>query len=170
MRNIVVVECVSTGINFIQDIINNNYTPIVLETNIEEDESYDFYKNFRISCYEKIKDDFELIHEKDTYKETLEMVRKYNPLLVIPGSERGVILATKLASDLNLLGNPVENIDAMTLKDKMQERLAEKGLRHIRGKTIHSIEEAIEYYDEEGLNEVVIKPTMDHGQLVLEYV
>ena len=75
------------------------------------------------------------------------MVKKYDPLLVIAGSEKGVILATKLANDLNLKCNPIENLEAMTLKDKMQERIAENGLRHIRGQVIYSIEEEIEYYD-----------------------
>ena len=40
----------------------------------------------------------------------------------------------------------------------MHERLAEAGLRHIRGKVVTSIEEAIEFYDSQSLKEVVIKP------------
>ncbi len=68
------------------------------------------------------------------------MVRGYNPLLVIPASEKGVILATRLADDLNLLGNSYKNIDSLTLKDKMQEKIAESGLRHIRGQVITSVE------------------------------
>ena len=56
----------------------------------------------------------------------LEMVRKLDPLLIVPGTEDGVILATKLANDLNLLCNPIENLDAITLKNEMQNRLAEK--------------------------------------------
>ena len=31
MRNIVIVECISTGINYIEDIINRGYNPVVLE-------------------------------------------------------------------------------------------------------------------------------------------
>ena len=165
MRNIVIVECISTGINFIQDIVNRNCNPIVLETRIEEHDDYGLYKNLRISEYGRIPEDFLLLEEKESYDETLEMIRGYDPLLVIPGSERGVILATKLANDLNLKGNPIENLDAMTLKDKMQEKLAEKGLRHIRGKTVRSVEEAIEYYDEEGLTEVVVKPVYSAGSV-----
>ena len=165
MKNIIIVECMSTGVNFIQDIINNNYNPIVLETKVEDNAGTDFYKKMRLLFYEEIKEDFKLISEKDNYNETLEMVREYNPSIIIPGSERGVRLATKLANDLNLKCNPIENLDAITLKDKMQEKIAEKGLRHIRGKAIHSIEEAIKYYDEEGLKEVVIKPTYSAGSV-----
>ncbi|WP_407377694.1 ATP-grasp domain-containing protein [Methanobrevibacter sp.] len=74
------------------------------------------------------------------------------------GNERGVILSTKLSNDLGLLGTPIENLEAMTLKDKMHERLAEAGIRHIRGKVVTSIDEAVEFYEAESLKEVVIKP------------
>ena len=165
MRNIVVVECASTGTNFIQDIVNRGYNPIVLELKVPDTEDGEIYNSMVHSGYKTIKVDFEVINEKDTYEETLEMVREYDPLLVIPGSEKGVILATKLANDLNLKCNPIENLDSFTLKDKMQEKIAEKGLRHIRGKVVHSIEEAIDYYDEQNFEEVVVKPTYSAGSV-----
>ena len=51
----------------------------------------------------------------------------------------------------------------MTLKDEMHKRLAQHGLRHIRGKRVKSIEEAVEFYDEASLSEVVIKPIYSAG-------
>ena len=63
-----------------------------------------------------------------------------------------------MANDLDLLCNPIENIDALTLKDEMQNKLAENGIRSIKGKVVRSVEEAIEYYDEEGFHGVVVKP------------
>ena len=163
MRNIIIVECMSTGINFIQDIININCNPVILQTKVEDTEDSQNYQSIFMNYFNSIEDDVELIHEKDNYDETLSMVREYDPLLILPGSERGVKLATILANDLNLKCNPIESLDAITLKDKMQERIAEHGLRHIRGKAIHCIEEAVEYYDEEGLDEVVVKPTYSQG-------
>ena len=118
--------------------------------------------------YDSIDDEFDMIFERDTYEETLEAVKKYNPKLIVPGNEHGVILATKLANDLNLLCNPIENLDALTLKDKMQEKIAEAGLRYIRGKTVKSIDEAIEFYDSEELGEVVLKPLIPHH--VMEFI
>lgn len=165
MRNVVVVEAGSTGMNFIRDIIQRNLNPVVLDLKDGSSEEESIYKEVIHSCLESIDEDFELIYEKDTYEETLEMVREYDPLLVVPGSEGGVSTATKLANDLGLLCNPIENLDAMTLKDKMQEKIAEKGLRHIRGRVVKSVEEAIEYYDEEGLSEVVVKPTLSAGSV-----
>ena len=159
MRNIVVVECISTGTNYIQDIVARNYNPIVLEmAESGDNEEALLYKKIVHDSYERIKHDFDLIHEKDTYEETLAMVKELDPVLVVPGNEKGVILATKLANDLNLLCNPIENLDAFTLKNEMQNRLAENNLRSIRGRVVKSVEEAIDYYDSEGLKEVVVKP------------
>lgn len=166
MRNIIVVEVGSTGANFIRDIINRNHNPIGLQLNVDEvTEGNKEYKQLLDVQLNSIDADFEIIYEKDSYEETLEMVRGYDPLLVIPASERGVILATRLADDLNLLGNPYKNIDYLTLKGKMQEKIAENGLRHIKGQVITSVEQAIEYYDSEGLEEVVVKPVYSAGSV-----
>ncbi len=51
----------------------------------------------------------------------------------------------------------------MTLKDKMQEILKEKGLRSIKGQLVNSLEEAIDFYDSENLKKVVIKPSYSAG-------
>ena len=104
-----------------------------------------------------------MIYERDTYEETLEAVRKFDPLLIVPGNERGVVLATRLSNELGLLCNSIENLDAMTLKNEMHNRLAQRGLRSIKGKVVHSLEEALEFYDSENLSEVVIKPTYSAG-------
>lgn len=142
----------STGINYVQDIIDRNCNPVILEVKPFDDteEAREYQKEVEEE-YKLIEADYDLIYEKDSYEETLEMVRKLDPLLIVPGTEDGVILATKLANDLNLLCNPIENLDAITLKNEMQNRLAEKNLRHIRGKLVSSVEEAIEFYDKEGL-------------------
>ncbi|MBO5151313.1 MAG: ATP-grasp domain-containing protein [Methanobrevibacter sp.] len=159
MRNIVVVQCKSTGINYIQDIIDRNCNPVILEMNAFSDtEEAEMHLKEVRSGYNLINADYDLIYEKDTYEETLEMVKKLDPLVVVPGTEDGVRLATKLANDLNLLCNPIENLDAITLKNEMHKRLAENNLRSIRGRIVTSVEEAIEYYDSQHLDEVVIKP------------
>lgn len=163
MRNIVVVECRSTGTNFIEDIANSGYYPVILETKVADTEKAKYYEEHRREGYCDIKHDFELISELDSYEETLEMVKKYDPILVLPGNEKGVILASKLAYDMNLLCNPIESIDAMTLKHEMQNCLAEYGIRSIKGKNVTSLEEAVEFYDKENLKEIVIKPVYGSG-------
>ncbi|WP_407461565.1 ATP-grasp domain-containing protein [Methanobrevibacter sp.] len=159
MENIIIVECMSTGIYFVQDIVDRNYNPIVLDSKLIDNEVGRTYNHHKQEDLKLITEDYTLITEKDTYEETLEMVREYDPVLILPGSERGVALATRLANDLNLLSNSYDNIEAMTLKDKMQERLKENGLRSIRGQVVKSVEEAIEFYESEDLKKVVIKPS-----------
>ena len=159
MRNIIIVQCSSTGVNFVQDIIDRNYNPVVLEMQaLGDSEEAELYIEEIREEYDGIEADFDMIYERDTYEETLEAVRKFDPILIVPGTEEGVILATRLSHDLGLLGNPIENIDAMTMKDEMHNRLKEKGLRSIKGQVVTSVDEAVEFYDSEGLKEVVIKP------------
>lgn len=157
MRNIVVVDCQSTGINFIDDIYNRHYNPVVLELIPDIHEDIGGYRQKMDLEYGRSDYDFEVIQEKDSYEETLEMVRKLDPLLVLAGSNDGVFLATKLSNDLDLLGNPIESIDAITVNDETQKRLAENALRYIKSKVIFSVGEAIDFYDSEELNEVVIR-------------
>lgn len=165
MRNIVVVEASSTGFNYIRDIVNRNFNPVVLDMKVEGTEANKAYKEMVHGTYENIDVPYEMVYEKDTYEETLEMIREYDPLLVIPGSEKAVRIATRLANDLNLKCNPIENLDAITLKDKMQEKIKEAGLRYIKGQVVRSVEEAIEYYDAECLDEVVVKPVYSAGSV-----
>ena len=120
MRNIIIVQCTSTGKNYVQDIINRKCNPIVLELKVKNDSKEAMENLQKIRDGYKSLENFELIYEQDTYEDTLEMVKQYDPLLIIPGTEEGVILATKLSNDLNLLCNPIENLDAMTLKNEMQ--------------------------------------------------
>ena len=163
MKNIIVVECISTGKNFIGDIINRGYNPIVLHLKDSDTESGKKFGEHVLEEYKLIPYEFDMIYEKDTFEETLEEVRKANPILIVPGNERGVVLAARLSHELGLLGNSIENLDAMTLKNEMHKRLAQRGLRSIKGKVIHSLDEALEFYDSENLGEVVIKPTYSAG-------
>ena len=163
MKNIIVVECISTGKNFIEDIINRGYNPIVLHLKNSNTESGKKFGEHVLEEYKQIPYEFDMIYEKDTFEKTLEEVKKFNPILIVPGNERGVVLATRLSNKLGLLSNSIENLDAMTLKNEMHNRLAQRGLRYIKGKVINSLDDALEFYDSENLKEVVIKPTYSAG-------
>lgn len=136
MRNIIVVECISTGKNYIGDIVNRGYNPIVLHLKDSDTEDGKNFGQHVLEKYSRIPYDFDMIYEKDTFEETLEEVRKANPILIVPGNERGVVLAARLSHELGLLSNSIENLDAITLKNEMHNRLAQKGLRSIKGKVI----------------------------------
>ncbi len=169
MRNIIVVDCISTGKNFVEDIINRGYNPILLDLKVADTKDGRDFAEFVIDNYKSINHDYEMIYEMDTYEETLEMVKEYDPLLIVAGYERGVPLATKLSEDLGLLGNSVENLEAMTDKAKMQERIAEYGLRSLKGKVVNNLKGAMAFYDNEGLEEVVIKPNYGDGSTNIRF-
>ena len=169
MRNIIIVECISTGINFVEDIINRGFNPILLDLKVSDTQNGRDFAEFVINEYKRIPHDVEMIYEQDTFEETLEEVRKYDPYLIVAGHERGIALATKLSEELGLLGNSSENLPAMTLKDKMQERIAEYGLRSIKGKVVCSLDEAIEFYDSQHFKEVVVKPNYTSGSINVHF-
>ena len=98
MRNIVIVECISTGINYIEDIINRGHNPVVLEPKRIDTEVGREYQKMVENEYKRIKYDFDIISEKDSYEETLAMVKELDPLLVLPGNEKGVIFSYKIVS------------------------------------------------------------------------
>ena len=163
MKNILVVECVSTGLNYIEDIIQRGYNPVALSVRVGEDAQ--IYAKVVEDSLKRIPYPFDKIKEQDTYEETLELVRSYNPVVIVPGSEGGVVLANRLAQDLGLKGNPMDRIDAMTKKNAMQEALKEAGCRYIRGKVVGSAEEAKEYCLENGFHTAVVKPLESAGSM-----
>ena len=159
MRKIVVVEAISSGANYIADIIKRGYEPVSLQRKFDPDSKfYNDMLSCRQSAGEKYPCEPLTMEECDVYEETLEMVRGLDPVLVIPGSEYGVELATQLADDLGLPGNPYKNIDMYTKKSAMHAALINAGVRGIRGRLVKTYEEACAFMKEIGSENVVVKP------------
>lgn len=157
-KKIVIAEYVSTGINFVYDVLSRGYEPVLLDcTYIASDEDLVYFRELRASVKAKLPKGLTIIEENPDYNAVLEQVRALNPILVIAGSEFGVPYATRLAEDLGLPGNPARNLKAMTEKDSMHQALKDYGIRYIRGQVISSLEEARNYYKELGTPHVVIK-------------
>lgn len=161
--NIVIVEGISTGYNFIEDIIKRGYEPVVLETRFADPEAEKFFAAYRKRCYGMYPREVTIIPAGATYEDDLEAVRKYDPVLILAGEEHGVDRATRLADDLGLPGNPYSDIDKFTMKSAMHQALADNGVRSIRGKLVSSLEEAEEYVRSLGHENVVVKPTVGAG-------
>ena len=159
MENIIIVETFSTGCNFIADICARGYHAVSLEMKCSD------IDEIRTKGYSQIEYDFELIKEQDTYEETLELVRSYNPICILPGSELGVGMATRLADSLGLWGNPASIINAMTTKNGMHEALESAGVRSIQGKIVYSEEEARNFCRENNLTRAVVKPLQSAGSV-----
>ncbi len=158
MRNIVVVSCVSTGKNFLNDIRCRGYMPVVVDVPfVGTEETVKPMQAMQESIYAGMSRDIPIIRGYGSYDELLARVREYEPLLVLAGSEFGVPCATRLAEDLGLPCNPSSRIPAMTQKAEMHKALKEYGIRCIEGRIISSVEDAMEFYDSLGTDDFVIK-------------
>ncbi len=165
-RNIVIVEIVSTGFNYVEDVLARGYQPVVVEAlypGTEEDRA-PFLEAQEIAR-QRLPEGTPCIRANKDYNVILEQVRKYNPIIVVAGSEFGVELATHLGSDLGLPSNPWSIISKMTRKNEMQQALADYGIRSIRGRVVHSVEEAEAFYKELNTTNTVIKRVRGAGTL-----
>ena len=163
-RSIVIVEPFSTGFNLIDDVRARGYQPVaVVAPSLGTDEDRETFHQVKEMFLIRLPEEVPVIDENPNYEEVLEEVRKYDPLLVIAGSDFGVELATRLASDLGLRGNKWANIDKMTKKSEMHQALADYGIRYIRGRIVNSEEGAKAFYEELGTPHVVVKPTRGAG-------
>ncbi|MBQ7266083.1 MAG: ATP-grasp domain-containing protein [Firmicutes bacterium] len=160
MRNIIIVEAVSTGYNLVEDARRRGYNPIVLE--YAENEGGDI-KDMRKAAYARFYKYPQIIKASKNYAETLAEIKKYHPILVVASSDHGIELASRLSEDLGLLGNPYKTVAAMTRKDAMHEALKKAGIRYIKGKVIKTAEEAVAFCQENGFSTAVIKPLQSSG-------
>jgi len=170
-KKIVIVECISSSANYIRDIVDEGYEPVLMELPVPEKERqisriwHDLCIDaFYLSLYPDAKPP-RIIQASENYEENLEMVRELDPVLVLPGGDEGVIIATRLSHDLGLVSNDPENLPKMRCKSVAQEMLRQNGIRSIYGKTVSTLEEALEFYQSLGSDRIVIKP-IDGGASV----
>ena len=157
MELILIVDAMSTGENFIMDIVQRDFRPAVI---------WSWHNEAVFAALSESRKGVELVYdgladfytEDPDYEKTLSMVKELSPKLILPGSDMGVELATRLADDLGLPGNPYSRIDNYTNKNIMHRMLLEHGVRGVRGKVVHNWEETIGYYREEGFEGCVLKP------------
>ena len=163
-KKVMVVLCASSAINYIEDIRNAGYEPVILEPSIPGVPPAEVRKELEAE-YAHIKGERPAIYAASpNYGETLEMVRTIAPCCIIPGTDFGLELATTLAHDLGLPGNNPERLPYMREKDKMQEAVKAAGLRSIRGKVVTTVEDGIAYFREELKGKsAIVKPLRSAG-------
>ncbi len=159
-NTIIVVEARSSGVSYISDIRKMGYEPIIMEVPVPNDPE----EGWRALSYTLNGESVpEIITTQPDYDKTLEMVRGIDPVLIIPGSDNGINLATQLSQDLGLKGEDPERLPYMRKKDLMQEAVRAYGLRSIHSKRISTEEEAVAYYREQANKKAVIKPISGAG-------
>jgi hypothetical protein len=154
---IVVTEPMSTAFNFLEDIRERGYEPVVLESFIPEGYARDLMDEERRIKYSRIDHPVQIIKADADYEVSLRKVRALDPLLVIVGGEEGVILGTRLAEDLGMAGNSFSDIAKMTEKSIMHKALKDAGMRYIRGEEVSSCEDCLSFLKKTGTGDVVLK-------------
>jgi biotin carboxylase len=165
-KPIVIIECISTSVNYIHDIIEEGYEPVLMELPVPVEQQamsrlfHDFcLKDLYLNLYPGAKPP-RILQASEDYEETLELVRKLDPVLVLPGGDDGVILATRLAHDLKLVSNDPRNLPKMRNKDVAQEMLKQNGVRSIRGISTTDLDEALQFYHSIEDGRIVVKPNV----------
>lgn len=156
-KKILVAEPMSTSFNFLDDIRQRGYEPVILESYIPEGYARRLMDAERKIKYARINYPITIIKENPDYAITLQEVRHLDPLLILVGGEEGVVIGTRLADDLGLPGNPFSNITKMTQKSVMHKTLKEAGLRYIDGKEVSSWEDCLFFLEKSGNENLVLK-------------
>lgn len=164
MANVLIVDAISTGQNYIFDILETGHTPVVMYSKMNKEANPLLFVE-RKELANKYSKYAKYYDEQDTFEKTLELAKKINPIFVLPGTEEGVPLATKISDALALPGNKANRIEFFTHKDKMQEALKDYGIRYLRGKIVHSVEEALDFYKSEEFTSCIIKPVCSAGSV-----
>ena len=156
-RKIVIIECISSSVNYISDIREMGFEPVLME--IWRPAKTREAKRKWLDDYYALNGDVipEIIHAPQNYKDILALMKQINPILILPGACHAVYLATKLAADMGLPGNNPKNLDAMTNKYDMQYALKSAGLRYIDTAKIYKLEDALQFYRKKGNKPVIVK-------------
>ena len=158
-QKIVIVECYSSSVNYIHDIRERGYEPVLLECYAPKEEQKEIRK-INDKAYAFNGDSCPLIlMVNKRYEETLNLIRELSPLLILPGSDPGLELSLRLSSDLGLKSNPLSILWNLRDKYVTQNALKSAGIRHIKSRIVNTEEEAVDFYRKEQGKKVVIKPT-----------
>lgn len=149
---VIIVECVSTSVNYIKDLQDQGYDPICLELR-SINKQFPHAHAYTVFGARQPK----VITDESTYAKTLKKVKALKPVLILPGADHGLKLATKLTHDLNLVGNKLSDLPMMKDKYLCQEALKAHGLRHIEGIRYSTWEKALEFFNKHD-KKVVVKP------------
>jgi len=165
-RNIVVIEAVSSGVNYIHDINEMGYNPVCVELYHEDEDEREQMRFLHDFNYSLVCDNSpDIIMADESYEKTFEMIKELDPILIIPGSDLGIPWANKMSYELGLPANNPELLDKMMDKRCMQESIRNSNLRYIRSKVITSFEEAKEFISETDSSKVVVKPAIGRASV-----
>ena len=169
-KAIVIVEAISTGLFYEQDILDRGYLPLLIYPYIQgSQEEKRAYENVREACRKQLSEQTVLIADDGNPDHLLAALSPYEIVCVLAGSEMGVVLADWLAQKLRLPGNPPSSSLLHLDKDLMQQALQAHHLRSIRGKVVRTLQEVRDWWEELSVSHVVLKHVAGAGTAGLHY-
>ena len=153
MQYMVIVECISSGILYVDEIISRGYKPLVVNVNMDTEE----INGYRELVAKRYSDRVEYIDEGDDFDDFISRLKKYDIVAAFPGSEAGVRLADRIVDALGLRGNDVKTTYLRCNKAGMYEALGKAGIRRIESTHVKSEDDIRKFWKEYDLDTCVLK-------------
>ena len=153
MKYICVVECISTGRAYINDIIAKGYKPLIVNTQGATEHMI----LYRETLAKELEGKAEFIEEDPDFDAFIQKLKAYDIEFVFPGSEYGVRLADRIISALGLRGNDASTTYLRCTKAGMDEALKRAGIRRIMTTRVTCENDIIKFWDENDLDKIVLK-------------
>ena len=156
-RKIVIIQCISSSVNYISDIRDMGFEPVLMELWVPESKKES--KRKWHDDYYSLNGDIlpDIFQESEKYEDNLELLKKLDPVLIIPGSDDAIEIAMMLSADLGLTGNSLKSLRAMQNKFFMQDALKNAGLRYIKTAFVYEMQDAVDFFHENGDRPVIVK-------------
>ncbi len=153
MQYMVIVECVSSGMLYIDEIISRGYKPLVVNVHRCTEEM----KNYRAIIAKRYADRVEYIEEGEDFDEFISRLKKYDVKAAFAGSEAGVRVADKIVKALGLRGNDADTTYLRCNKAGMYEALGKAGIRRIESEFVKSEDDIKDFWKKYELDTCVLK-------------
>lgn len=161
-EQILIVEPTSRGADYIQDALDRGYEPVLVFPPLPDGDN-EFYMNYRRHYLEKYPEKIRMIFLDETLDSLPPDIANMHVKAVLSGADFGTRWADALAEKLNLPGNSPQSSKLRYDKPSMQNRLKERGLPHIKGETVYSAAQALQFFNELSIKKCVLKPPASSG-------
>lgn len=166
-KAILIVGAISTGIQYVYDVIERGYIPIALypkKANRSKDQT--LYEMERDSAVKRFPAEVIVIRsESNDYESIAKELDDYRIVAVLQGNKDEAELTVRLSAHFGVNGNDPAFISGYTDKYRMQQTLAEQGLNSVACCLCSSFEEAKAFMNTRNLNSIVIKSVSNPGDL-----
>lgn len=149
---VLIVECLSSSINYLKDLEERGYQAAVLESPIIRKNQPSWYSYDLFGAKKPI-----ILSRHEKYEDTLKEVKKLNPVLIVTGADHGLEMCLRLSNDLGLKNNLIENLPKMRDKYISQRTLQEHGIRCIESVRYTNFKDALAFFKKHN-NKIVVKP------------